>query len=165
MNGVPAHVLIVHAVVVLIPLSAFLVLLTVLWPAARAKLGFITPLTVLLALGCIPLATSAGEWLQERLPSTPQIQRHVQMGDALSVWAFLLFVIAALYWLIPFAAERGWKVPTFALAKWVQPALGAVAVVLAVVSVVQVYRIGDSGAKAAWHGKVSSTAINGGDNG
>ena len=157
-NGVPAHVLLVHAVVVLVPLSALLVVITVLWPAARQRLGFITPLVTLVAVGFIPLTTSAGGWLQQHVPQTPQLRHHVELGGSLTVWAVLLLLAAALYWLVPFAVARGWSVPQFATVKWVQPVVGAVAVVLAVVCVVQVYRIGDSGAKAAWHGRVAGSA-------
>ena len=38
-NGLPAHVLLVHAIVVLLPLSALLLALTALWPAARRRLA------------------------------------------------------------------------------------------------------------------------------
>lgn len=34
--GLPIHPLLVHATVVIVPLAAVLVLLTALWPAARA---------------------------------------------------------------------------------------------------------------------------------
>jgi hypothetical protein len=37
-GGLPAHILLVHAVVVLVPLAALLVVLVTAWPAARARL-------------------------------------------------------------------------------------------------------------------------------
>lgn len=157
-NGVPVHVLLVHAVVVLVPLSALLIVLTVLWPAARRRLGMITPLVTLVTVGFVPLTTNAGEWLQDHVTQTPQLRRHVELGDSLTIWAGLMFIAAALYWLVPFALAKGWRVPRFSSARWVQPAIGVIAVVLAVVSVVQVYRIGDSGAKAAWHNRVVTSA-------
>ncbi len=36
-GGLPAHILLVHAVVVLVPLSALLIVLVTTWPAARAR--------------------------------------------------------------------------------------------------------------------------------
>jgi hypothetical protein len=33
-NGLPAHILLVHAIVVLLPLAALLLVLTAVWPAA-----------------------------------------------------------------------------------------------------------------------------------
>ena len=38
-NGLPAHVLLVHAIVVLLPLAALLLVLTAVWPAARSRLA------------------------------------------------------------------------------------------------------------------------------
>ncbi len=37
--GLPAHPLLVHAAVVLVPLAAIGVVLIAFWPAARARLG------------------------------------------------------------------------------------------------------------------------------
>ena len=48
--GLPAHPLIVHATVVLVPLGALLVLLHAVWPAARRRLGVVTPLVALVGL-------------------------------------------------------------------------------------------------------------------
>lgn len=47
-NGVPAHVLLVHFVVVLAPLTAIFAILCVLWPAARQRL--VWPTLVLAAI-------------------------------------------------------------------------------------------------------------------
>jgi hypothetical protein len=38
-NGLPAHVLLAHAIVVLLPLSAVLLVLTALWAPARRRLA------------------------------------------------------------------------------------------------------------------------------
>ena len=44
-NGLPIHILLVHAVVVLVPLAALLTMLSAVWPAARRRIGIITPLS------------------------------------------------------------------------------------------------------------------------
>ena len=75
-NGLPAHVLLVHAVVVLVPLAALLAVVAAVWPAARRRLGFLTPLVALLALAGVPLATEAGEWLEEHVPESPLVEQH-----------------------------------------------------------------------------------------
>ena len=67
----PLHVLIVHAVVVFIPLAALLTVLSAVWPAARRRLGIVTPIVALLALILVPFAANAGEWLQARVCRTP----------------------------------------------------------------------------------------------
>lgn len=158
-NGLPAHVLIVHAVVVLVPLAALMSVLSVVWPAARHRMGIMTPVIALLGLIATPLATGAGEWLQAHVRDTSLVRRHAELGDQLLPFATVLFVLAAGLWLLDEAKTRGWKLPSLATAGWVRPVASALLVVAAVGSVAQVYRIGDSGAKAAWHNQYSADVI------
>lgn len=65
-GGIPAHPLLVHFVVVLVPIAAILTLCSALWPAAHRRLGIVTPLTALVSLALVPLTTHAGEWLEHR---------------------------------------------------------------------------------------------------
>lgn len=63
LNGLPAHALFVHFIVILAPLTAILAVLCAVWPAARKRLvwlvlGLATAVVVL-----TPLTTEAGEWL------------------------------------------------------------------------------------------------------
>ena len=53
--GLPAHPLIVHAVVVLVPLTAIGVLLSAIWPAARNKIGWISLGFATLVLILVPV--------------------------------------------------------------------------------------------------------------
>jgi hypothetical protein len=189
-NGLPAHVLLVHAVVVLVPLAALLLVLSALWPAARRRLGIITPVTALVAVAVIPPTTHAGEWLIRRVDPNPTLHTHAALADTLLPWAAGMFVVAAALWVLfaqphrltrrPAAVERKALVgagaageeatePSAAAARvpgWL-PAARVVAVVLAVVvsvgSVVDVYLIGDSGAKSAWTGGFSATPTSGGE--
>ncbi|MCK9894928.1 DUF2231 domain-containing protein [Frankia sp. AgB32] len=157
-NGLPAHALLVHVVVILVPLAALLVVLSALWPAARRRLGVVTPLVALVALISVPLTTHAGEWLEARVPADPLVQRHAELGDQLLPWAAGLFVVAAATWIwtrragasaagggAHAAARSGGTAETLVLT-----VLAVLAVVLGVGAVVQIYRIGDSGAKAVW---------------
>lgn len=152
-NGIPVHVLLVHAVVVLVPLAAILAIVSCLWPAARRKLGILVPLSALVGLIFVPLATSAGEWLEERVQETDLVEKHTELGDSLTVWAVLLFVLAAGLWLLDTAIGRSWSLPGFLRSPWARRVGGALLVIVAVVAIVQVYRIGDSGAKAVWDGR------------
>ena len=43
--GLPAHPLFVHLAVVAIPLTAVLAILASIWPAARRRLGWFTPVS------------------------------------------------------------------------------------------------------------------------
>ncbi|MCM3886053.1 hypothetical protein [Frankia sp. R82] len=184
-NGLPAHVLLVHVVVILVPLAALLVVLAALWPAARRRLGLITPLVALVALISVPVTTHAGEWLEERVSSDELVRRHAELGDELLPWVIGLFVLALAGWLWAAYSSGGWpfgtrsgppstRVPAGAGAQPAGTGAGsaatgtragpAVVVVLAVLSVavsvgsvVQIYRIGDSGAKAVWDGGFSES--------
>lgn len=151
-GGLPAHVLLVHGVVVLVPLAALLLVAGALWPALRRRLGVGTPLLALAGLVCVPLATHAGEWLRARVPATPLVARHAELGNTLLPWAIGLFVVAAgqwVWWRGPRARSvRAASTPV------VTVLIAVLAVVVAVGAVVQVYRIGESGSAAVWTGSV-----------
>lgn len=88
--GLPAHPLLVHAVVVLVPLVAAGMVLAVakdLW-AERLRLV----LSVLAGSSAVAalLARSSGESLLARVPSSPEVARHAAVSDGLA-----LFVVGA----------------------------------------------------------------------
>ncbi|MFF4016400.1 DUF2231 domain-containing protein [Streptomyces sp. NPDC001843] len=171
-NGLPAHVLLVHVVVVLVPLTALALVASALWPPAARRLGVLLPLLALVSLVSVPLTTHAGEWLEAHVESNALVRRHTELGDGLLPWALGLFVLAAVVW---WAGRRAGAASAGAVegdgagiaTRW---AASPVRVVVAVLSlavaagaVVDVYRIGDSGAKAAWHDSFSKTASHSGD--
>lgn len=96
--GLPAHPLLVHAVVVLVPLAALMVVVGSVWPAARRRLGILTPIVALVALIFVPLAKEAGEALERQVPESAVLERHTELGDQLLPWAIGLFVVAAGQW-------------------------------------------------------------------
>jgi len=150
-NGLPVHILLIHLVVAGIPLAARLTVLSAVWPAARRRLGVITPIVALLALISIPITTAAGEWLQARVFggfTNPLIVRHAHLGDELLPWALGLFLAAVLAWGLPLLAARQRRAALETAG--IRIAVGVLAVGLAAVTTFQVYRIGDAGAKASW---------------
>jgi hypothetical protein len=164
-NGLPAHVLLIHAVVVLVPLGAVMLVASAVWPAARARLGVLTPAVALVALVLVPITTHAGEWLEHHLPgaeTSPQIRRHADLGHQLLPWAVGIFLMAAAVWLLGRRFELPWRRPApdhtsprsgRALPVWATAVIAAIAIAVSVGGVVQLYRIGDSGAKAVWAGR------------
>ena len=161
LNGIPVHPLLVHAVVVFLPLAAFLTVLSVAWPAARLRLGFITPLVAVGAFVMVPITTSAGEWLEHHMPSTALLRSHTELGDQVAYGAAPLALFAVVFWALH-TPEILRYVPGFsggASPKWAKLATtttAALAVVFALVSTVLVFRAGDSGAQAAWSDVVIS---------
>ncbi|WP_416961342.1 DUF2231 domain-containing protein [Streptomyces sp. Agncl-13] len=164
-NGLPAHVLFVHFVIVLVPLSALALVVCAVWPASARRLGLMLPILALVTLASVPVATHAGEWLEQHVGTNPLVRKHAELGDGLLPWALGLFVISAVVW---WTARRSTPAPdSTAGASWSPSILlrGAVVILslaVAVGAVVDVYRIGDSGAKAAWQDNYSKTATQNG---
>jgi hypothetical protein len=171
-GGLPAHVLLVHLVVVLVPLSAVLLLVVVASSRARRSLGVFTAALAVLALVSVPLTTDAGEWLEHRIPRTPLLRAHTQLGDSMLPWAAALALVAVLVVVTQRRGDRRSDSTRQPGAVEPHPAdtrtrasrvtglvLALLAVVVAVGSVVTVYRIGDSGARAAWTGQFSTQPL------
>jgi hypothetical protein len=149
--GLPTHAIVVHATVVFLPLAAFAVLLHAFWPAARRRLGVVTPLLAGVALVLVPLATQSGENLERSVGRSRLVERHAELADGMLPWAIGLFVVAAGLWLLDRRAARpsGGRRP-----RWLPVVAGALAVVAAVGTVQQVVRVGHAGAEATWTGVV-----------
>jgi hypothetical protein len=144
-NGLPAHVLLVHAVVVLLPLAALAVVLHAVWPAARRRLGVVTPLLSIVVLILVPITTSAGEDLEKKMGGgNPLIERHAELADQILPWTIALVVVALAQWAI-----GRWR-PDLMLAARIP--VGVLSVAVAVVATVVLVRAGDAGAKATWGG-------------
>jgi uncharacterized membrane protein len=159
-SNLPVHPLVVHAIVVLVPLAVLGSIAVVLWPAARRRYGWLVVAVAVVATVSIPIATSTGDGLEHSLAPSPEIAVHTDLGDQLLpfVAAMLVFVTAfvALHQRNSTVARRegpGTMTAAPALTgglRAVVVALAALTVVLGVVSGVQVFRIGESGAQAAW---------------
>lgn len=154
-NGLPLHPLLVHVVVVLVPLTALMAIIGVCWPAARTRLGILTPLVALVALIAVPLTTTAGESLEERVGPSPAIEHHAGFGEQVIYWVGPMFALAVLWWalhseqVMTVVRERipaSSKMPHRPLAV----ILGIALVVVALGSLYIVYRTGDSGSRAVW---------------
>ena len=149
-TGIPAHALLVHAIVVLAPLTALLVILCGFWPAARRRLVWLVLALALVTTVLTPLTTNAGEWLYDQSAShAPILEEHAERGGWMIYFSVALLVVAValavLHWLEGRSDSRR-MVATVVVA--------IVALVVGVSSIVTVVRIGDSGAHAVWGGGV-----------
>jgi hypothetical protein len=152
-NGLPAHVLFVHVIVVLAPLTAVLAILCALWPAARQRLVWLVLALALITAVTTPLTTNAGAWLADRLGPSPAMDTHAELGNTMIYFAVALLVAAVLLAVVQVRHSRGRTVNTA-----VAVVVAAVVIVAGVATTVQVYRIGDSGARAAWGNLVANDA-------
>ncbi|HEY5199304.1 MAG TPA: hypothetical protein VIJ31_00210 [Acidothermaceae bacterium] len=145
-QGLPAHVLLVHLVLAAVPIAALVLVAAALWPGAGRRLGIITPIIALGALLTVPVTTHAGKWLEARVAITPLIRKHVALGKEMLPWMIGLFVIAVLVWL--------WaRTDSVALHGTLgRVVVGVLAVAISVGAVQQVVRTGEAGSRALWTG-------------
>ncbi len=85
--GLPAHPLIVHAAVVLLPIAAIGLIVVALVPKARrhyAPLVFVVALAATIAVG---LAQQSGESLEGNVTRTELVDEHTSQGETVLPWA------------------------------------------------------------------------------
>ncbi|WP_328405173.1 DUF2231 domain-containing protein [Nocardia sp. NBC_00403] len=148
-NGLPAHVLLVHVIVVFVPLTSALLILSGLWPAARRRLIWLVTALAAVTVALTPLTTDAGASLQHRLGSSPAIETHADLGRTMIYFVVPLLLVAALLLVIHLREERD-KPPTRALTAL----LAVLAVGCGIAACTQAYRVGDSGTRAVWGAQI-----------
>ncbi|MFI6866859.1 DUF2231 domain-containing protein [Nocardia sp. NPDC050406] len=149
-NGLPAHALLVHALLVLVPLAAALLVVSALWAAARRRLVWLTAALAVAVVALTPLTTEAGEWLRGKVGSTPAIEEHVELGGSTLYFVIPLLVVALILLLWHWQEQRGAAVGKGAVSVFI-----VLAVLAGVAASVQIYRVGESGTRAVWGGITS----------
>lgn len=129
----------------LAPLVAILAITCALWPAARQRLVWLL-LALAVFTGIVtPVTVNAGEWLAADAHSSPALDTHMELGETMSYFSAALVIAAALLAVMHVRQTRGHPVKPIAV--------GLIAVLVlatAVTAMVQIYRIGQSGAQAVW---------------
>jgi hypothetical protein len=144
-NGLPAHILLNHFVVVLGPLTAILAILCALWPAARRRLIW---LVLVLSVGTLivtPLTINSGGWLAGKVGASPAVNIHAELGETLIYMVAALTATVIVLTAVHIRQERGRTVRA-----GLHVAVGVLVIAAAVATLVQTYRVGESGARAAW---------------
>ncbi|WP_374968981.1 DUF2231 domain-containing protein [Terrabacter sp. BE26] len=152
--GLPMHALVIHAVVVLVPLSTLCAIAYVVRPGWRGVLRWPTAAGAVVTGISALVAAQSGEALQRRVLSvragTTDAQllgEHVEWGDRAKVvcLVFMVLTLVALWFLRPPGEEsrRGHAVDVLA---------GTVVVLAAVASLVAVVLAGHAGSAVVWHG-------------
>lgn len=149
--GLPAHPLLVHAAVVLVPLAAIVHAATG-WKAAWRR-AYALPAGLLAIAGAVfaLLAKSSGEGLEGPVKRAAQAagQRarfgdHPEQGDAAFFWAMLLGLGMAAFAVLA-CIERRRELP-----RWAPLAAWGVVLVIAAVATVTMTVAGHSGAQLVW---------------
>jgi hypothetical protein len=166
-DGLPAHPLIIHVPVVLIPASIIGALACVARPQWFGRYGILLCLISIGGMSSIFLAMRAGSALEGILHLTGQplhlIHEHSHAAGILAV----IFVAFTATLILTFSAERingdlgatGLVIADRILGtRRTQITLKVILVVLALASAYMVFRVGDLGAKAVWLQKVQDAA-------
>ncbi len=149
-DGLPAHTLLVHIPVVLIPLGALGAVL-MMWPRLRSVIGWWVCGLLVVAGIATQLAISSGQSLVEYVRESALVREHTRIGENIRPWLLLMFLALVGVMLVDRAIRRRPEPPTsrdpLRIAGLV---LSALAIVFSAMSVYWVYRIGHSGSKAVW---------------
>ena len=163
----PLHVLLVHAVIVLVPLVGLALVLVAAWPAARRVLWLpvLIAAVLLVPLGLVTI--EAGKWLQARVPAAPLIEAHTSIGESIVPWLWALLGVAVLVaaWAVIelLAARRSTGTEERRPARGLRIAVNSVLTVAAVAVTAgaawTVFQIGESGSRAVWEGSFSDEPL------
>lgn len=150
-NGLPLHPLVLHAAVILVPLTlVFAALLFV--PRIRKSMTILAGATAVVAFIFVVISKETGEDLEELLPESAAIEAHAELAEWIVpltiATAALLGVLALLElpWPRALVRVRAW----IDKRTWVLPALRIAGLILSIASVIDIVFIGDSGAAAVW---------------
>jgi uncharacterized membrane protein len=155
-NGIPVHPLVVHAAVVLVPLTALGLIAMAIWPRFSARYGWLVVASGVVAAGSSFAAKESGEVLEGRV-GEPGFD-HAELGDLMPIFAAVLLVAVVVLWLIDRSAPAEGPAPRRGL----RITVAIVGVLIALGNLLWVYRVGDSGAKSVWSGEVSASDSQGG---
>lgn len=149
--GLPAHPLIVHAAVVLVPLAAIAFAATCWRRSWRGVLGI--PIAALAVSGALAawLATQSGDPLEHSVKeaaraagTTARFGEHPEQGDAAFIWA-TIFAVGAVAFVALHLGRRKVDLPA-----WADKAAFAVVLVPAAIAVFTMIAAGHSGAELVW---------------
>jgi hypothetical protein len=87
--GLPAHVLLVHIPIILVPLVAVGAVL-MLWPSLRRRFGWALVALAAVAAGSTVLAEGSGKTLRDYVKRTALVRQHTDIGGNLQPWVILL---------------------------------------------------------------------------
>ena len=154
-GGIPAHPLLVHIPVMMIPLALALTVLA-LWGRVRTPaLWGATGAAFIGLIGCF-LASGSGEALQNAVERTELLHEHTEAGEAVAAFVVPYLVVLLVVLLIHLARNEalpfGLKLPKLrTLGAGAATGLLVLSTVLGAVASWKTYDAGHSGAKSAWN--------------
>ena len=162
-QGLPAHPLVVHVPVVLIPLTLILAIVAVAWPGGRRWLSLAVLIGATGSMLGAQVAVMSGDWLEEHVESSSLIHDHAELGEGARTFAILMFLAAAAFFVREWRDRLpgGDRLGRILAPRGVAVALSVLLLATAVLTTVWVVRAGHMGAKAAWSDVSSQTTTSG----
>ena len=145
--GLPAHPLVVHAAVVLLPLAAVGLLLVAAIPRARRLYAPIVLGISLAATVAVGLAQQSGEALEDRVVETELVEEHTEQGETVLPWAIAVTVMSALVAVEPYTRNRLGRLS----ARVVTAGLVGASLGVAAGATWTIIDVGHSGATSVWN--------------
>jgi len=142
-GSLPAHPLIIHGVIILLPLLAVLIIVGIFKRKLLRKFHlYLIPVTAFIT-GTVIAAKSSGESLS-KVVGLPQ--KHAEWGENLLLLSLILLATLIIYSFFAF----------YKRSKTFSRVLGGILVLLCLASIVLTYLVGHSGAESVWKYKYSS---------
>jgi hypothetical protein len=178
--GLPAHPLLVHVPIVMLPLAAIGVIVMIIRPQWHRRYRWaVLVLGAVGTLGAI-LAASAGEELERRIEAVEGAdaasswEHHAELGDTARGVAIAFFVVLVAFVLVPWwlerrrptsdgastvdtTADRAPVVPASKRDKILIGVVAALAVLGAAASVTTIVQAGHTGSESVWEDYVKDT--------
>lgn len=146
-NGLPLHPLVVHAVVVLLPLAAVGTIAIALVPRWRTTYGWLVLAAAAGGTALCLVATQSGEALQERVGRP---EAHADLGAQLVWFSLPMVVLVAVLVMMQRGRVTATSRGSGSRGQSAVTVVAGLAVLAALASGFQVYRVGDSGARSVW---------------
>ncbi|MGC4112043.1 MAG: hypothetical protein QM747_16840 [Nocardioides sp.] len=150
-NRVPAHPLVVHAAVVLVPLAALFAIAYAVWPTRRWQTRNPGVIVAIAAAASVQLAAMTGDQLKEHLhEDTSLLQTHEHYAGLLqaAMWVLAGLMVVA-WWALPHDNPLPDKEHQHGVRLLAWP-LSVALPIAAVAVLVLVVLTGDAGARAVW---------------
>jgi hypothetical protein len=145
--GIPAHPLVVHAAVVLLPIAAIGTVIVAAVPQARRHYAPVVFGVALLATIAVGLAQQSGESLEQRVTENALVEEHTEEGESVLPWAIAVTAIAGAVAIVEPLRRRFARVPGGAITA----ALIVTALLAGSGATWTIISVGHSGARATWH--------------
>jgi uncharacterized membrane protein len=147
--GLPAHPVVIHAAVVLLPVAAIGTILVAISISLRRRFAIAIALCAVAAAVTVWMAQESGQDLEDRVKETDLVEQHTEEGETVLPWAIgvagVAVIVAGYDRYRPRHTDDGRRNNAVAIG------LTALAVVAGAGATYSVARVGHSGAKAVWH--------------